>query len=182
MIEALAHPDCGDFHHPGMPMRQASAALQHVRRHGVRYADEYPDRRGARWAAVCWSCAWQIMPESIWRALAVSVLFFAVLHPIVVYASTSLNDSAKQGDADTVRALLEAGADPNVANKGGFTPLYWATRAGHVDVVTVLLEAGADPNVANKGGFTPLYWATRARTPGHRHRPSRSWRRPEYGN
>ena len=42
--------------------------------------------------------------------------------------------------------LLENGANSNVADKFGVTPLIAATRKGQRDVVTVLLQHGADVN------------------------------------
>ena len=40
--------------------------------------------------------------------------------------------------------LLENGANPNLADKFGVTPLIAATRKGQRDVVAVLLQHGAD--------------------------------------
>jgi ankyrin repeat protein len=56
-----------------------------------------------------------------------------------------------------VKLLLEHGADPNIKNKDGITPLHWAVfKSGvHVEVVKLLLEHGADPNIQNKKGRTP---------------------------
>ena len=60
-----------------------------------------------------------------------------------------------------VKLLLDAGADPNLANKDGETPLYRASGKGHAEVAKLLLEAGADPILADKDGRTPLYLAQR---------------------
>ena len=59
-----------------------------------------------------------------------------------------------------VRALIEAGVDPNVASNGGRTPLYWAVWNGHEACVAALISAGVDPNAVNDDGHTPLIWAT----------------------
>src|SRR5829696_5473630 len=54
---------------------------------------------------------------------------------------------------DTVRLLLDAGADPNVRDTGdNATPLHFAAGGGHVDSVRLLLDAGADVN-----GFGDLH-------------------------
>ena len=45
--------------------------------------------------------------------------------------------------------LLENGANPNLADKFGVTPLIAATRKGQRDVVTVLLQHGADVNAVS---------------------------------
>ncbi len=55
--------------------------------------------------------------------------------------------AAYHGHADTVRALLERGADPNRANDREQTPLAGAVFKGETDVVTALMDAGADPEL-----------------------------------
>ena len=56
---------------------------------------------------------------------------------------------------DLVAALLAAGADPNLRNDHGESPLHHAARGDH-QIVTLLLEAGADPNPVSLAGATPL--------------------------
>lgn len=43
-----------------------------------------------------------------------------------------------------VRWLLQQNANPNHADKAGYTPLAWACRSGVLPVVVALVEAGAD--------------------------------------
>ena len=50
-------------------------------------------------------------------------------------------------------------ADPNKADKNGYSPLYWAAQKGHAECVKLLLEAKADPNNENTLGNTPLHFA-----------------------
>ena len=57
------------------------------------------------------------------------------------------------------QVLLKAGADPNLANGTGETPLHLAVRYGDSGAVTAFLSAEADPNVLNKKGWTPLHYA-----------------------
>jgi hypothetical protein len=55
-----------------------------------------------------------------------------------------LHEAAQLGDAESVRLLLDAGADPNVRTPpnaeggGGMTPAELASREGHADVVALL--------------------------------------------
>jgi ankyrin repeat protein len=54
-----------------------------------------------------------------------------------------------------VSSLLHEGADPNIQDRMGFTPLISAAREGHIEVVRTLLENGADPNL--RGGLNNWY-------------------------
>jgi ankyrin repeat protein len=63
-----------------------------------------------------------------------------------------LMDAAGWGDAKQVRVLLRAGADPNMTDRDGSTPLYRASVQNMADNVRVLLAAGADPNVESGTG------------------------------
>ncbi len=66
--------------------------------------------------------------------------------------------AARQGYADTVKALVDGGADLNQLNAGDRTsPLVMAIINGHFDLATYMLEKGANPNIAAFNGVTPLY-------------------------
>lgn len=56
--------------------------------------------------------------------------------------------------ADVAKALLEAGAEVNVADERGVTPLMRAGGSGRVAVAKVLLESGADAYAQNADGHT----------------------------
>jgi ankyrin repeat protein len=73
---------------------------------------------------------------------------------------TALTFAAREGDLESARALLDAGADVNQPTEYGWTPLLTAVNNRNYKLATLLLERGADPNLANKGGWTPLYIAT----------------------
>jgi len=57
---------------------------------------------------------------------------------------------------EVVELLLEHGANPNVRDYDGYTPLHYAVEGCHVDVARVLLDHGADPTIRNNNGMTPL--------------------------
>src|SRR2546428_351332 len=47
--------------------------------------------------------------------------------------------AAATGDVIRLKALLAQGADANVKDKDGATPLHWAAATGHKEIVEVLL-------------------------------------------
>lgn len=61
--------------------------------------------------------------------------------------------------------LLEAGADVNVQNDEGATPLHVAARHGQFRVAQRLLRAGADLHIQTRDGETPLDVARRSNHP-----------------
>ncbi len=73
---------------------------------------------------------------------------------------TPLVFAAREGDIETAKVLLDAGADVNQATEYGWTPLLVATNNRNYQLGALLLERGANPNLANKGGWHPLYLAT----------------------
>jgi ankyrin repeat protein len=73
---------------------------------------------------------------------------------------TALTFAAREGDLETAKILLDAGADINQTTEYGWTPLLTAANNRHYLLGKYLVERGADVNRSNKGGWTPLYLAT----------------------
>lgn len=70
---------------------------------------------------------------------------------------TPLGAVANQNNAPAVEILLKHGADPNVRNRNGVTPLHWAaSRPADGKIFELLLANKADPNVRSNDGITPL--------------------------
>ena len=72
--------------------------------------------------------------------------------------STPLMYAVAVADAEAVRLLLDAGADPDARNEAGATALMWAVD--DPDKARLLLRRGADPNARSDDGRTPLLVAT----------------------
>jgi len=73
---------------------------------------------------------------------------------------TPLTFAAREGDLESAKHLLDAGADINQTTEYGWTALLTATNNRHYKLGAFLMARGANASVANKGGWTPLYLAT----------------------
>jgi len=67
--------------------------------------------------------------------------------------------AAFQGHTETVKALLEGGADVDIAAERGKTALMKACDRGHIAIAQLLVENGADVNGRDDSGATALMWA-----------------------
>jgi ankyrin repeat protein len=54
------------------------------------------------------------------------------------FGNTLLHSAVVSGDLDEVKRLLAAGADPNVANRDGRTPVQMAAILGHAHIEELL--------------------------------------------
>ena len=73
---------------------------------------------------------------------------------------TPLHIAAEKGNMDVVMFLIENGANVNVADVNGNTPLVFIiNKAGNLKVIQRLLEKGARVNVQNRTGETALMYA-----------------------
>jgi ankyrin repeat protein len=63
-----------------------------------------------------------------------------------------VNAAAASHDRETMRLLLDAGADANAQQRGGFTPLHEAAHTDDVEMARLLLDHGADPSIADADG------------------------------
>ena len=92
-----------------------------------------------------------------WSLLAlVALLACAPASAAARAADPGLIEAVKAGEVETVRALLDGGADVDAPASDGATALHWAVHRDDVGLVDLLLEAGADVTVANRYGVQPV--------------------------
>jgi ankyrin repeat protein len=73
---------------------------------------------------------------------------------------TPLHFAAREGDIESAKILIAAGANVNAQTVDGWTPLLIATQNRNYRLGVLLLDRGADVNLTNKQAFAPLYLAT----------------------
>src|SRR5207245_5242061 len=84
--------------------------------------------------------------------------------PLALGHFTPLLLASAGGPTDVVAALLAAGADINVKDVRGMTPLMLAAANDHTspDVIRLLLAKGADLQAKSPEGETALDWALKS--------------------
>jgi ankyrin repeat protein len=82
--------------------------------------------------------------------------------------STLLHEAAAQGLVESVKLLVDRGADVNRGNtRSGYTPLHEACSRGHVKMAAWLLRHGANAKARTKTGWTPMALAAYEVRPEH---------------
>lgn len=76
---------------------------------------------------------------------------------------TGLHHTVARRDLTWTNWLLQEGANPNIADNRGRTPLVAAAEIGFIEGVEALVRRGARVDVTNQTGETPLISAVHAR-------------------
>ena len=73
---------------------------------------------------------------------------------------STLHSAAAAGQTETVRSLIESGANIEAQDEEDWTALQWAASRGHEETVRFLIESGANIEARETtNGSTPLHWA-----------------------
>src|SRR5688572_350312 len=72
----------------------------------------------------------------------------------------SLITAARNADRETLRALIQQGANINAVDEDRATALHWAAYRDDRESAELLIRAGANVNAANDLGVTPLWLAS----------------------
>ena len=73
-----------------------------------------------------------------------------------------LFDALENNDLEQMRVAIESGANVNVQNRRGTSPLIFLAKGYYypnAEIVDLLLTNNADPNLQDRGGETALHWA-----------------------
>ena len=74
---------------------------------------------------------------------------------------TALHFACARGHVDIVKAICDAGANPNIPDNQGATPLHRLMESGCSGGVVYVLANGANPNASDHLGRTPLHLAAK---------------------
>lgn len=97
--------------------------------------------------------------EAITAGLAPYSILFGDASKRVSSSRNSIQWYERPTQAEAVVALLALGADPNIRNRDGLSPLHYAVKLRSPWLVDTLVQAGARLTFADDNGNTPLHLA-----------------------
>ncbi|XP_011879954.1 PREDICTED: BRCA1-associated RING domain protein 1-like isoform X2 [Vollenhovia emeryi] len=74
---------------------------------------------------------------------------------------TALHIACLKNNAERVKQLLLAGANPNTKDNAGWTPLQEAISFGYIKICELLLTCGASPDISGRKNRRPLHEAVK---------------------
>lgn len=144
-------------------VRSRQARADAYDRHGARAAPHLPGAprlraasRRRRPRAQLWDAA--IQGDTV--ALAAALQYGAAIDSLDTRRNPNgrraLNWAAWYNHPVAIRFLIARGAEVNIANWTGFTPLHHAAEHGSLEAARVLLALGADRTLRNEMGQRPI--------------------------
>src|SRR5207237_4976936 len=94
--------------------------------------------------------------DTVMKRAIFAVIFCLVAAGTATAADDTLAGLIQAGNRDAALERIAAGADVNVAQGDGTTPLHWAVYKLDADVARALLKHGAKPDVIIIYGSSPL--------------------------
>ncbi len=88
----------------------------------------------------------------------------SAIHLAIVKGYTDKSKDGKElkySNFEIVKKLVECGADVNIQNRNGNTPLHLAYLRRDQDMINFLLDKGADRNLKNKNNEIPSYMSNK---------------------
>ena len=82
------------------------------------------------------------------------------VHTEDIFGNTALHIVSSWGDTESIKTLLEAGADINKIGEDGFTALHDAVEQNQIEAVKYLVSKGAK-SIENIDGDSPIKLAER---------------------
>ena len=105
----------------------------------------------AGWAVLHWAHGRTVVDALVEAGAKIEVRNLALLTPLA--------HAAKACDIETVRALVDHGAEVNTSDAEGDTPLHfaaqWAGKDGAAELMDFLLRSGSDETASNTNGERP---------------------------
>jgi ankyrin repeat protein len=83
----------------------------------------------------------------------------AMINKPDAFGKTALLWAARRGDLETLKGLLQHGANPNISDQMRRSPLHMAARSRSLPVIQALIKYGADPIAKNFLNETPAHYA-----------------------
>lgn len=97
--------------------------------------------------------------SAIALALGISVAISAQAKANSHNPTAELVEAVKKGQSSLISGLIKNGADPNVRDLMGMSPLHYAAYRGDAVSTEALLKNGATPDIQDSLGMTPLHAA-----------------------
>ena len=84
------------------------------------------------------------------------LLLTTIAAVLLVGCGPNIHEAAEAGNIEVVKQHLAAGADVNIQDFDGWTPLHWAAMEGHKKTAELLIANGADVDLKDNLGWSAL--------------------------